>query len=398
MPGRISFAVLLAVLLVAAPAAGDPGADKARVDSEIGRLRGKIEAADARAGVLTTEISAVTARLRAVQADVSTEQSQLDVIEARLAVHQRRLDALNALYAVQTGKLVVLRRQHATAIERLERRVRQIYLEDTPDALSFVLEASSYSDLLDHVEYLNDIGRQDDRIVAQVAGAKTAIAQARADTARTRAGVAATARLVAARAEEQRVVRDRLLASRNALAAARSDKRATLSSVREVHNDSVQEVEALERESAALAAKIRAAQAASGGSGTPASTGSGVSASGFLWPVHGPVTSGFGPRWGRMHEGIDIAVASGTAVGAALSGTVIHAGWLGGYGNLVVVDHGNGLSTAYAHNSSVAAGVGASVGQGQTVAYSGNTGNSSGPHVHFEVRVNGGAVDPLAYL
>ena len=103
-------------------------------------------------------------------------------------------------------------------------------------------------------------------------------------------------------------------------------------------------------------------------------------------------------RWGRMHEGIDIGVSSGTPVHAAAAGTVIHAGWLGGYGNLVVIDHGNGLSTAYAHNSSFVVGTGASVGKGFVIALSGNTGSSSGPHVHFEVRVNGAAVDPLGYL
>jgi murein DD-endopeptidase MepM/ murein hydrolase activator NlpD len=99
-----------------------------------------------------------------------------------------------------------------------------------------------------------------------------------------------------------------------------------------------------------------------------------------------------------MHEGIDIAVGEGTPVTAAAAGTVIYAGWMGGYGNLVVVDHGNGLSTAYAHNSSLAASVGQSVAAGEVVSYSGNTGNSTGPHVHFEVRVNGSAVDPLSYL
>ena len=83
---------------------------------------------------------------------------------------------------------------------------------------------------------------------------------------------------------------------------------------------------------------------------------------------------------------------------AAAAGTVIHAGWLGGYGNLVVVDHGNGLSTAYAHNSAFASSVGQAVAAGQVIAYAGSTGNSSGPHVHFEVRVNGTAVDPLGYL
>jgi murein DD-endopeptidase MepM/ murein hydrolase activator NlpD len=91
-------------------------------------------------------------------------------------------------------------------------------------------------------------------------------------------------------------------------------------------------------------------------------------------------------------------VGEGTPVVAAAAGTVIYAGWLGGYGNLVVVDHGGGISTAYAHNSGYASSVGQTVSQGQVIAYSGNTGNSSGPHVHFEVRVNGSAVDPLGYL
>jgi murein DD-endopeptidase MepM/ murein hydrolase activator NlpD len=114
--------------------------------------------------------------------------------------------------------------------------------------------------------------------------------------------------------------------------------------------------------------------------------------------VSGPVVSGFGPRGGRLHEGIDIIVPEGTPVLAAADGVVAYTGWLGGYGNLVVVDHGEGLSTAYAHNSSFASTVGQAVSRGQVVSYSGNTGDSSGPHVHFEVRVGGTAVDPLGYL
>ncbi|MBM3678990.1 MAG: M23 family metallopeptidase, partial [Actinobacteria bacterium] len=155
---------------------------------------------------------------------------------------------------------------------------------------------------------------------------------------------------------------------------------------------------------ASLAAEIRRQQAAAAARAnaerSAASAGASFSrGSGRLgWPVGGPVTSGFGWRWGRMHEGIDIAVPTGTPVSASASGLVIYSGWLGGYGNLVVVDHGGGLATAYAHNSALVVGVGQSVGAGQTIAASGNTGNSSGPHVHFEVRVGGSAVDPLGYL
>jgi murein DD-endopeptidase MepM/ murein hydrolase activator NlpD len=112
--------------------------------------------------------------------------------------------------------------------------------------------------------------------------------------------------------------------------------------------------------------------------------------------VSGPVVSGFGMRWGRMHQGIDIGAGYGTPVRAVANGSVIHAGWMGGYGNLVVIDHGGGLSSAYAHLSSIIAGGGVS--QGQVVGYVGCTGHCFGPHLHFEVRVNGSAVDPLGYL
>jgi murein DD-endopeptidase MepM/ murein hydrolase activator NlpD len=201
---------------------------------------------------------------------------------------------------------------------------------------------------------------------------------------------------VAARTEEQRAVRDRLAWSQRELATARRDKEEALESTQATREEFLHEVEGLLAQSAALAAKIQAAQAAAAYA-TPVRSST-ASASGFVWPVHGILTSTFGWRWGRMHEGIDIAVGNGTPVVASASGTVIVAGWMGGYGNLVVVDHGNGIATAYGHNTSIAVGVGQSVAQGQLIAYSGNTGNSTGPHVHFEVRVNGGAVDPLGYL
>jgi murein DD-endopeptidase MepM/ murein hydrolase activator NlpD len=392
--------VLLLLPLVAAPALGDPGTDKARVDGQIGSLRGKIAEAQQQEGVLTSEISAATAQIRELQAQVDAEAARLSGLESELAAQREHLEQLNHLFRTQTRRLRVLQHEHAAAVAQLEERVRQIYMEETPEPLSFVLGVESFSDLLDQVELLNDIGRQDARIAARVDRAARATAKARAETDRTRDGVAETARAVAARVEQQRALHERLVASRDSLASARDDQQRTLASIQHDRAEFVAEVEALQAESAALAAQIQAAQAAAAASSSaPAgSSGSGVSAAGLVWPVSGPVTSGYGWRWGRMHEGIDIAVGTGTPVVAAAAGTVIQAGWLGGYGNLVVVDHGNGLATAYAHNSSLAVGVGQAVGQGQVLAYSGSTGNSSGPHVHFEVRVNGAAVDPLGYL
>ena len=117
----------------------------------------------------------------------------------------------------------------------------------------------------------------------------------------------------------------------------------------------------------------------------------------LAWPVKGRVTSYFGWRWGSFHSGVDIAAATGTPVLAADNGMVSYAGWNGGYGRLVLIDHGNGMVTAYAHLSSYAVSVGDRVEKGQVIGYVGSSGNSTGPHLHFEVRVNGVAVNPLDY-
>src|SRR5205814_501516 len=123
-----------------------------------------------------------------------------------------------------------------------------------------------------------------------------------------------------------------------------------------------------------------------------------ISGAGLIWPVGGPVTSGFGYRWGRLHAGIDIACGIGTPIHAAKAGTVIFSGSMSGYGNAVIVDHGGGFSTLYAHQSRTAAGEGESVRQGEVIGYSGNTGHSTGPHLHFETRVGGSPQDPRSYL
>ena len=123
-----------------------------------------------------------------------------------------------------------------------------------------------------------------------------------------------------------------------------------------------------------------------------------VSGAGLIWPVRGPITSCFCMRWGRMHTGIDIAPGYGTPIKAAKSGTVIFAGWMGGYGNAVIISHGGGLSTLYGHQSRMAVHQGESVSQGQTIGYVGSTGHSTGPHLHFETRVNGSPQNPMRYL
>lgn len=119
----------------------------------------------------------------------------------------------------------------------------------------------------------------------------------------------------------------------------------------------------------------------------------------YMFPVtNWNVTSNFGYRWGRLHAGTDVGVPIGTTVRASRAGQVITAGWLGGYGNCVIIDHGDGVCTRYGHLSEVTVSVGQYVDQGEQVALSGNTGRSTGPHLHFEIRINGEAVDPTPYL
>ncbi|HEV2771598.1 MAG TPA: M23 family metallopeptidase [Thermoleophilaceae bacterium] len=126
--------------------------------------------------------------------------------------------------------------------------------------------------------------------------------------------------------------------------------------------------------------------------------GSGIGTGKLIWPARGPINSPFGQRWGRLHAGIDIGVPSGTPVRAADAGRVVLSGPSGGYGNYMCIQHTRSLSTCYAHNSRLGARKGDRVRQGQVIARSGNTGNSTGPHLHFETRVNGKPVNPMRFL
>jgi murein DD-endopeptidase MepM/ murein hydrolase activator NlpD len=194
---------------------------------------------------------------------------------------------------------------------------------------------------------------------------------------------------IAQRKQELEATRSKLESRKAELAIARRKQHATLEQVR-------QQEEHLEGDLSAISEKIAEQLAQSSGylPAGPIQGGSGR----FIWPINGTVTSGFGPRWGSFHEGVDISAPTGTPIRAADGGTVRIAGYTGGYGNYTCIDHGGGLSTCYGHQSSIAVSVGQSVAQAQVIGAVGSTGHSTGPHLHFEVRVNGQAVDPLGYL
>jgi len=382
------------VCLVAALAVGPAGADtiseqKDSVDGRIARLGERVARMQEREKSVRAEVASASMRIRELSDRVGDVSTQLGPLESDLRLRRLRLNRLDALLAVQTSRLAVLRRQHAAALRRLDARLVGLYKTDQPDTLTMLFTSKSVADILDVVDYAHRIAEQDRRIADEVGMAKTRVRTQLAATRRTRARHVQELSALALRVSEARALRDSLAASRDALEGARGRQQESLAALTRQQRAELAEIDALRQVSAALAAKI-AAQA-SRGTGAP-------SAAGLVWPVSGSVTSGYGTRWGRMHEGIDIAAPSGTPIAAAAAGTVIYAGWMGGYGNLVVLDHGNGLATAYGHQSSIAVANGQTVAQGQVVGYVGSTGHSTGPHLHFEVRVNGAPVDPLGYL
>jgi septal ring factor EnvC (AmiA/AmiB activator) len=365
---------------------------KRHLDSRIAGLQAEIAQSKEREGVLTSEIEAASSRIGALEDRIAVLTDRLTRLENDLAAHRERLARLEDLYQEQTAQLIRLRKQLAVAQARLDDRLVELYQSAETDELAIILGVQTLGEMIEQIDYITEIGRQDRAIVDDVTRLKTETRVARQQTAATKKKVARATRVLEAKTAEERAAQQALLSQQASLAALREGKQDLLGSVREDRKEAEEHVAALQAASAQLSATIQ-----SSSSSAPAPTGTGsVSASGLIWPVGGVVTSGYGWRWGRMHEGIDISAPAGTTVVASASGTVIYAGWMGGYGQLVIVDHGGGLATAYAHLSAIYAG--GAVGQGQGIGAVGCTGSCTGNHLHFEVRVNGSAVDPMGYL
>jgi murein DD-endopeptidase MepM/ murein hydrolase activator NlpD len=382
---------LVALLVVATPALGDNITKKHHVDQRISALNDRLARQKQQEQALRSAVDGYTARIRTLEAKVGDVSLRLSTLEADLKLHEQRLAALGKLYRLQTARYRFLQREYAAAINTLKRRIVELYEEGETTTLDVVLGARNLQDALDEVQYLQQLSRQDKHIAQAVGLAKTKVRFARAHTKKLRANVAGEQRVIAARADQARAVRDELVGARNDLGAQRQTKLVALSELSAAERAEASEIDALQAASAQLAVRIRAAQANNGPPQTPSSAG-------LIWPVNGPITSPFGWRWGRMHQGIDIGVPEGTPIHAAAAGTVIYCGWEEGYGNLVVLDNGGNLATAYAHQSAIAVTCGQYVTQGDVIGYVGCTGHCTGPHLHFEVRINGEPVDPLGYL
>jgi peptidoglycan DL-endopeptidase CwlO len=366
--------------------------DGAPLQSKIESKKREIEEKKGRERVLTTTITGYTERINLLEGDITVLQARQPRIETDLANKRAELARVQDELRRERIRLVRLRARLAESRAALSDRLVELYKADEPDVVTVILESDGFADLLERAEFMQRVSQQDARIIDHVREAKeeAVAAEQRLDALEERLRKVAAA--VARRAAEVDAIKDRLVERQQEFQGARAVKANALANTRAHRHDLEGDLRALEKEQAAVLARLQSAQG--GGSAGPVRQGSGA----LIWPVNGPVVSGFGMRWGRLHAGVDIAVPAGTPIRAADSGRVVLLGWTGGYGNYTCISHGGTLSTCYAHQSSYATSMGASVSKGQVIGSVGCTGHCFGDHLHFETRVNGSPVDPLGYL
>jgi murein DD-endopeptidase MepM/ murein hydrolase activator NlpD len=346
-----------------------------------------------RKGVLTTTISRYRTQIERLTKEVAILRGREEAVRVRLEAKQAELDRAVAELEVAKRHLAVVKARLKRALVALRQRLVAIYRTGTPDMLSVIVSSEGFDELIDRSEYLSRINGLDEAIVVRVRDLRDQVKRT-------------VARLRSAKNTIE-AARDAIAAEEQALASARAavqSRQAELVEARRAREAALGKIAAhedhLEADLAEISAEIAAQLQSTSSAPLPAGPiryGSGQ----LIWPVDGPVVSGFGMRWGRMHEGIDIAVPAGTPIRAADAGTVVllqSEASSGGYGNFTCLDHGGGLQTCYAHQSSFAVGSGQSVSQGDVIGYVGCTGHCYGDHLHFEVRINGAPTDPLGYL
>jgi murein DD-endopeptidase MepM/ murein hydrolase activator NlpD len=361
---------LVSLLLVLAQL---PWAAQAQTSSE----RAQLEEARARIERIEQELEG--AREAAADADTALAEADARLADVEDAVN----DAAAAIERQETAvarsgeRLQELTDQASRVEEAFARRAARLYKSGGAFGMDIVLASGDIEGALQRSAYVRVVTAADRASLERVSSARTAVVAQRERWDAEREQLEEMYELqtdLLARAEDLR-------SSRLVLATEAADR---VEELEAASDDLVDDVDRIER----LIAERKI---------TPVSS-SLPSTSGYIWPRCDRVTSSFGRRWGRMHEGIDLAGRIGEPIAAAKAGVVIGAGWHGGYGRLVLIDHGDGVVTAYAHQSRILVEVGQRVDRGERIGDVGNTGRSTGPHLHFETRVNGAAVDPRRFL
>jgi murein DD-endopeptidase MepM/ murein hydrolase activator NlpD len=363
------------------------------IQNKIQSAQGKIEQRRSRERVLTSDISAVSGRIGSLQADITTLQSKQVRLQSDLEAKRAELAAIQEDLRRERLKLARLRDRLARARVLLADRLVESYKDDAPDVVTVVLEADGFSDLLERAEYMQRVSDQDARLIDRVTEAKAEATATAAHLDKLEQRAQEVARQIEGEVSQVVQVKGNLIDRRDQFASVRADKAGMLASTRASRHSLEEDVASLQKEQSAILAKLQGSSSPAAG---PVQQGSG----GLIWPVSGPITSGFceSRAWEACHPGIDIAVPTGTPIRAAAAGRVAIAGWTGGYGNYTCIQHSGSLSTCYGHQSAIHVSVGQSVSQGQVIGLVGSTGHSTGPHLHFETRINGSVVNPMNYL
>ncbi|CAN5867642.1 hypothetical protein BH23ACT8_BH23ACT8_04080 [soil metagenome] len=451
---------ILAMLLPATAvlAAEDPESDLEEVEQRIEDARERVEEVDGERTVTIADLERIDAQLGILDGKLAELQSELAVAEAELGDAERRVAATTAELTRTEGERNATQQALAGEREQFTRRTRATYMYGGTDPTIVALSTRSVADFTRAMEYVQRIVEVDrDRVnqvsglVRQVEAATDELEALRAKQTAQQQAAEAQRDDVAGLVAEEEEVRAVVAAERqkrqlvlNQLDSDRATHLAMISSLEEESDKLTEEIRRIEeerrlgeerRQQEEEARRVAAAQeqeqeqeqgqeqeqereqaAASrsssgggggggrGGGGSPPPEEAPASTGRMQRPADGPITSRYGyrvhPIFGtrRLHAGIDFGGGYGAPIYAAESGTVISAGSRGGYGNTIVVDHGGGTTTLYAHQSRFAVSGGAQVGRGQVIGYIGSTGYSTGPHLHFEVRINGAPTDPAPYL
>ena len=389
---------LVAALLSGVVLCGTPAyimAEDEDLTNQLDSIQQQVNQQNAAKADAETVIGSVSEQLRQIEEQLRQATAELGTIkEQRVAVE---------------NDITLNERQLAEAQKRLEgresvfyKRVRDIYINGRLSYLDVVIGSKDFSDFANRLEVLKRIIDSDITLINEI---KKERAEIEAHKQKLEADRAKLVELEKAALAKQAEIEQKKAERNVVLQKAQNDRATAMQAIEELNASSAQVSAMLKERQAARAAAAAAAAAAAQSSGGQGASDNWVQGTGQLgWPVSGEITSPYGyrihPIWGTTiyHSGIDIGVDEGTPVHAADGGVVVWSGWMGGYGYAVVIDHGNGLSTLYGHNSELAVDEGQSVAKGQVISYAGSTGNSTGPHVHFEVRVNGDPVDPMGYL
>jgi len=366
------------------------------LQSKISNAREKIGRKKGTERGLRQQIAGYDRRIRTLQGKIATLQTRQERIQSDLDIKRAELERLRTDLRRERARLVRLRKRLDESRTQLRVRLVEIYKAEPPDMVTVVLNSDGFIDLLERGEFIKRISDQDRRIVTIVRDAKIDSIAGEKRLRRLEARQRKLTAIVQQRRDEISHVRMQLVGTRVGYTRTKDGKAAALSNVRADRQNLEEHVDGLEAASQKIAGQLSAAQGRYAGD-LPIRRGNGS----MIWPVNGTMSSPFGQRWGRLHAGIDIGAGEGTPIHAADSGRVVlmqGTGASGGYGNYTCVQHTATMSTCYAHQSRFGTSVGASVSQGQVIGSVGNTGNSFGAHLHFEVRVDGSPVDPMGYL